>query len=76
VLATRRPLAGPLAIHGSLERGGWLVVRLSDHRLIWPATRAQPVIGTGMAPVSPIAVADLDVTGAHRRLLGAYAQVI
>jgi hypothetical protein len=76
VLTTRRSLAGPLAIHGSLECGSWLVVRLSDHRLIWPANRAQPVIGTGMAPVPPIAAAGLDVAGAHRRLLGAYAQVI
>lgn len=76
VLATRRPVSGPLAIHGALECGSWLVVRLSDHRLIWPAARAQPVIGTGMAPVPPIAVADLDVIAAHRRLLGAYAHVI
>jgi hypothetical protein len=76
VLTTRRPLAGPMAIHGSLECGNWLVVRLSDHRLIWPATRAQPVIGTSVPPVPGTAVADLDVAGAHRRLLGAYAQVI
>ena len=76
VLTTRRSLAGPIAIHGSLECGSWLVVRLSDHRLIWPATRAQPVIGTGMVPVPRTAVADLDVAEAHRRLLGAYVQVI
>ncbi len=76
MLTTRRPLAGPMAIHGSFECGSWLVVRLSDHRLIWPAARAQPVIGTGMPPAPHTAVADLDAAGAHRRLLGAYAQVI
>jgi hypothetical protein len=74
VLITRRSLAGPVTIHGSLEPGSWLVVRLSDDRLIWPATRAQPVIGTGMPAIPQIA--DLDVARTHRRLLGAYAQVI
>jgi hypothetical protein len=74
VLINRRPITGPVAIHGSLESGRWLVVESSDHRLAWPAARAQPVIGTGLAP--PAAIAELDVTGAQRRLLGAYAQVM
>jgi hypothetical protein len=76
VLRFQRWPAGPATVHGPLASGGWLVVRVADRRLIWPATRAQPVIGTGTAPAPPTAGSEFAAVGAHRRLLAAYVQVI
>ena len=63
-------------IRGHLGRGHWLVARTVDGRLLWPATRAQPVIGTGMPRLPQAADAELDVIGTHHRLLAAYVQII
>ena len=76
VMAAGLPPVRSMSILGSPEPGNWLVVRLLDNRLIWPATRAQPVIGTGMPSVPRAADADLDVEQAHRRLLGAYVRIM
>lgn len=72
----QRKFTGRVFVHGRLERGRWLVARTIDNRLIWPASRAQPVIGTGMPHVPHDSATDLDVLGAHHRLLASYAQVI
>jgi hypothetical protein len=76
VLSGQPDVPGAVFIRGLVRPGFWLVVRLPDKRLIWPATRAQPVIGTGMRNVPHAHVSGIDVIGAHRRLLAAYAQVL
>ena len=67
---------GVAFIRGHLDRGRWLVAWTVDDRLLWPATRAQPVIGTGMLRLPQAADAELDVIGTHHRLLAAYVQII
>jgi hypothetical protein len=76
VLRGQSDVAGTAFVRGLVRPGRWLVVRLPDKRLIWPATRAQPVIGTGMPNVPHASASGLDVISTHRRLLAAYAQVL
>ena len=75
VLRGQPDVAGTVFARGLVRCGRWPVVRLPDKRLIWPATRAQMVIGTGMPPVPDAGASGLD-TGVHRRLLAAYAQLM
>jgi Protein of unknown function (DUF3592) len=75
VLRRQPRVAGPVFVRGGLKNHRWLVVQLPDNRLVWPASRSEPVIGTGM-PRIPAADADSGVVGAHHRLLAAYVQVI
>jgi hypothetical protein len=76
LLRDQGKVEGGAFIRGHLKRGRWLVVRTVDDRLLWPATRAQPVIGTGMPRLPQVTDAELDVIGTHHRLLAAYVQII
>jgi hypothetical protein len=63
-------------VSGQLSAGRWLTAHMPDSGLIWPACRAQPVIGTGIPLVPGADRADLDVVAAGRRLLAAYVHVL
>lgn len=76
LLWSRRKFTGRVFIHGRLETGRWLVARTADNQLVWPASRAQLVVGTGMPRVPHEDATDLDVIEAHHLLLAAYAQVV
>ena len=76
VLSGQPDVAGTVFVRGPVGSGRWHVVRLPDKRLIWPATRAQPVIGTGTPHVPNASASGLGVIDANQRLLAAYAQVI
>jgi hypothetical protein len=64
---------GELRLHGTLAAGQWLVIRRADDRLIWPASKAQPVLDSA-APELP--VVRPGPAGSARLLLAGYAQVI
>jgi hypothetical protein len=74
VLWSQPPVAGKVPI-GGFERGSWLVMQSAERQFIWPGSRVQPVIGTGM-PVLPRDEVDRGVVADTRRLLKAYAHVI
>jgi hypothetical protein len=74
VLKRQTSVNGAVFLRGEPGRGHWLVVRLPDRRLIWPATRAQPVIGTGLR-LPRVDSGNPGTAGAARRLLAAYVLV-
>ena len=74
VLKRQPAFSGRVFIRGEPGRGHWLVVRLADGRLVWPATRAQPVIGTGLR-LPAVDSGGTGPAGAARRLLAAYVLV-
>jgi hypothetical protein len=63
-------------VYGRVERGRWLVIVLPDGTFIWPSSRTQPVIGTGMQQVLRSDAGESPVISAHQRLLAAYAQLL
>ena len=76
LLRAQGEVTSPTLIYGRFDRGRWLVVETAGNRLIWPATRSQPVVGAGMPHVPQAAATSLNVIGAHHRLLAAYVEII
>jgi hypothetical protein len=76
VLRWQPRVTGIVAVGGHLESGGWLVIRLPGKGLIWPSSRAQPVIGTGMQRLPQSDEDTSPVINAHYRLYAAYVQLI
>lgn len=76
VLRFQRRISGTAQIGGSLGCGHWLVIQQRGKQFIWPASRAQPVIGKGMRGIPRGNVDSSLVIDAHHRLLAGYAQII
>lgn len=76
VLRRQPSLPGSVAVGGHVRAGHWLVIELPSGEFIWPSSRAQPVIGTGMQAVPPSDVGASPLIVAHHRLLSAYVQIM
>ena len=66
-------VAGEVHILGKPGAGRWLIVRLADGRLVWPTSRAQPVLasaGLRLPVVQPGRI------GSVHLLLAGYAQIV
>ena len=72
-LPERLKTVDDVAIVGMPAGGRWLVVRLSDGRLVWPASKAEPVLES-VAPRLP--TVEPGPVGAVHLLLAGYAQII
>lgn len=58
-------------ICGPVAPGRWVVVRLPDGRLVWPRSRAQPVVGTGTLQLPAAILRDGGpLAGVHQLLAG------
>lgn len=68
---------GEVFLLGGFRYGSWLVIRRPDGRLVWPASRAQPVLDTDLLLRRLTSrYRDTGPVGAHYRLLAAYALII
>jgi hypothetical protein len=76
VLRGQPRVAGAVRICGPVGSGRWLVVRSLSGRLVWPRSRAQPVIGTGTPQPPAVIVGDEGPLAAVHKLLAGYVQAI
>lgn len=77
VLRVRRRhpgLTGAVHVRGTVAPGHWVVVRLTDGRLVWPRSTVQPVVGTARADLPAAVLAQPGTIGTVQRLLASYAQ--
>jgi hypothetical protein len=73
VLPGQADIADEARILGKPEAGRWLIVRLDNDRLIWPASKAQPLLASAILrrPVVPSGP-----VGTVHLLLAGYAQMV
>lgn len=76
VLRGQPRVAGAVRIYGPAGSGRWLVARSPAGRLIWPRSRAQPVIGTGRLQLPTVFVDDEGPLAAVHNLLAGYVQTL
>ena len=76
VLRWQPSVIGMVTVGGHFKCGGWLVIGLPGKGFIWPGSRAQPVIGTGLQRVLQSDADTSPVINAHYRLLAAYGQLV
>jgi len=76
VLRGQPRVAGVVRVYGPVGLGRWLVVRSPSGRLVWPRSRAQPVIGTGTPQMPAVIVGDEGPLAAVHKLLAGYVQAI
>jgi hypothetical protein len=76
VLRWQPRLVGAMRIRGPLAPGRWVVVRLPDGRLVWPRSRAQPVVGTGTPQLPAAILRDRGPLAGVQQLLAGYVQTI
>jgi len=76
VLRGQPRVAGVVRIYGLAGLSRWLVVRSPSGRLVWPRSRAQPVIGTGTPQLPAVIAGDQGRLAAVHMLLAGYIQAI
>jgi len=71
VLRWQPQVPDAVRILGPVAPGRWVVVRLPDGRLVWPRSRAQPVVGTGTLQLPAAILRDGGpLAGVHQLLAG------
>jgi len=73
VLPFQPDVAGGVRILGKPAAGRWLIVRLNDGRLVWPARTAQPLLASAALRLP---VVQPGRVGAVHLLLAGYAQIV
>ena len=73
LLPDQSDVVGDIQILGKASTGHWLIARLDNGRLIWPSTKAQPVLSSTRLRLP---VVQPDTAGSARLLLAGYVQVI
>ncbi len=76
VLRWQPPVPDAVRIRGPVAPGRWVVVRLPDGRLVWPRSRAQPVVGTGTLQLPAAILRDGGPLADVHQLLAGYVQTI
>ena len=76
VLRWQPPVPDAVRIRGPVAPGRWVVVRLPDGRLVWPRSRAQPVVGTGTLQLPAAILRDEGPLADVHQLLAGYVQTI
>ena len=73
ILPGQPDISGDVRILGEPVGGRWLIVRLDDGRLVWPCSKAQPLLGSVALRLPAVQSGRV---GSVRLLLSGYAQIV